>query len=509
MLTLSGPTSRLRPKAWLSLLIAAIVALAAHTYVVPSADAGTKYTSKKSTQSARKTARKRARLSRKRKARRSKARRSRARRASKRRAAKSNPRYAAYVIDAKTGKVLFARNADKARYPASLTKMMTLYILFEELEAGRLKGSDRVVMTKAGARRPPSKLGLRVGQSLSVDQAVMSLITKSANDVATAVGDKLSGSEAQFAHRMTRTARRLGMSRTSFRNASGLTAQGQLTTAADMARLGLALREHFPRRFKLFTSRSMRFGRRRLPNHNRLLGRVRGVDGIKTGYTRASGFNLVTSAGAGGRRIVAVVMGGRSGASRNAHMTSLVRRYLPKASRGKGRFLIAGKRKPAGTSEAKLRASLTGAQLPSAAPLPSFARRSPPASTASSRVVDVTPVPAPARPVAARIEATTDADAKSVDPTVTGTTRTRATPSGWHVQVAATDSRKQARAVLRDVRRNHGRLLLGTVDHVPTVRRGGTTFWRARFAGFHSKGAARRACASLRKRRVSCLALPG
>ncbi|MEL6967966.1 MAG: D-alanyl-D-alanine carboxypeptidase family protein, partial [Pseudomonadota bacterium] len=237
-------------------------------------------------------------------------------RASASKAIASNPRYAAFVMDAKTGKTLYARNADKQRYPASLTKMMTVYLIFEDLKSGRFKKSDRVVMTRAGARRPPSKIGLRVGRSITMNQAILSLVTKSANDVATAVAQKLSGSEAAFARRMTRKARQLGMRNTTFKNASGLTQRGQTTTARDMARLGIALREHFPRQYRYFRTRLFKLGRARYGNHNRLLGRVRGVDGIKTGYTRASGFNLVSSVRTGGRSIVAVVMGGRTGGRR-------------------------------------------------------------------------------------------------------------------------------------------------------------------------------------------------
>ena len=255
--------------------------------------------------------------------------------------ARGNPKYAAYVIDAKTGKVLHSSSGHAKRYPASLTKMMTLYLIFEDLKAGRIKKSSRLVMTRAGAARPPSKLGLKPGQSISMEQVIYSLVTKSANDVATAIGDKLAGSEKRFAKRMTRKARQLGMKNTTFKNASGLTERGQLTTAADMAKLGLALREHFPVRYRYFQTRVFKLGKRRYKNHNKLLGRVRGVDGIKTGYTSASGFNLVSSVSSRNRRIVAVVMGGRSGGSRNAQMILLINRYLPKASRGGAKRLIA------------------------------------------------------------------------------------------------------------------------------------------------------------------------
>lgn len=250
-------------------------------------------------------------------------------------AAVANPKYAGIVVDAKTGKTLYASSADAYRYPASLTKIMTLYVVFEELEAGRLSLNSRLKVSKYAAGRPPSKLGLKAGKTIRVKDAILALVTKSANDVATVVAENISGSEKQFAERMTRTARSLGMKKTTFRNPHGLPNSGQRTSARDMATLGRAIQEHYPQYYGYFKTRSYKYGGRTYGNHNKLLGRVKGVDGIKTGYIRASGFNLVTSVNRNGRQIVAVVMGGRSGASRNAQMTKLINRYLSKASRGK------------------------------------------------------------------------------------------------------------------------------------------------------------------------------
>ena len=249
--------------------------------------------------------------------------------------AMANPKYAGIVVDAKTGKTLYASSADAYRYPASLTKIMTLYVVFEELEAGRLSLNSRLTVSKYAAGRPPSKLGLRAGKTIKVKDAILALVTKSANDVATVVAENIGGSEKKFAERMTRTARQLGMNKTTFRNPHGLPNSGQRTTARDMARLGIAIQERFPQYYGYFKTRSYKYGKRTYGNHNKLLGRVKGVDGIKTGYIRASGFNLVTSVNTGGRQIVAVVMGGKTGASRNAQMTKLIGRYLKKASRGK------------------------------------------------------------------------------------------------------------------------------------------------------------------------------
>lgn len=256
----------------------------------------------------------------------------------------ANAKYAGIVVDAKTGKTLYASSADAYRYPASLTKIMTLYLVFEELEAGRLKLDSRLKVSKYAAGRPPSKIGVRAGRTIRVKDAILSLVTKSANDVATVVAENISGSEKKFAERMTRTARQLGMKKTTFRNPHGLPNSGQRTTARDMATLGRAIQERFPKYYGYFKTRSYKYGSKTYGNHNKLLGRVKGVDGIKTGYIRASGFNLVTSVNRDGRHIVAVVMGGRTGASRNAHMTDLIGRYLRKASRGKKTAPVIAKR---------------------------------------------------------------------------------------------------------------------------------------------------------------------
>ena len=232
-----------------------------------------------------------------------------------------------------------------ARYPASLTKMMTLYLVFERLASGKIKKSTQVPFSAHAAAQPPTKLGVKVGKSVSVETIIYSLVTKSANNSAAAIAEYLGGSENGFARMMTAKAKKLGMTGTLFQNASGLPDPDQHSTARDLAVLGLALREHFPQYYGYFSTRSFTYGRQRMANHNRLLGRVKGIDGIKTGYTRASGFNLVTSVGDGKRRIVAVVMGGQTGRARDNHMADLIKKYLPKASGRDGGDLIA-KSKP-------------------------------------------------------------------------------------------------------------------------------------------------------------------
>ncbi|MBZ0230256.1 MAG: D-alanyl-D-alanine carboxypeptidase, partial [Bauldia sp.] len=189
---------------------------------------------------------------------------------------------AAIVVDAKSGKVLYSSNADARCYPASLTKMMTLYMLFEALDSGKVTLSSRITISKHAAAQPPSKLGLKPGQTIAVKDAILALVTRSANDIAAAIGERLGGTESGFASKMTAKARAIGMKSTTFRNASGLPDPAQITTARDMALLGRALQDRFPKYFAYFKTPSFTYGGRKIGNHNRLLGRVAGVDGIKT-----------------------------------------------------------------------------------------------------------------------------------------------------------------------------------------------------------------------------------
>jgi len=237
------------------------------------------------------------------------------------------------VIDAASGRTLRAEDADESRYPASLTKMMTLYLLFEAIDAGRVSYTTRLRVSRHAAGQAPSRLGLRPGQTLLVRDAIFALATKSANDAAVVVAEGLAGSEPAFARRMTAKARALGMRRTTFYNASGLPDGRQRTTARDMATLGRALVRDHPRSYRVFATRSFRWGKAHNPNHNRLLGVYRGMDGIKTGYTDAAGFNLVASAVRDGRRLIAVVMKAPTSARRNALMVRLLDQGFADAAR--------------------------------------------------------------------------------------------------------------------------------------------------------------------------------
>lgn len=234
------------------------------------------------------------------------------------------PRYAAIVIDATNGQVLYERRADLERHPASITKVMTLYLAFDEIAAGRLKLTDRVEITPWAARQPASKLGLRAGESLSVDEAVRIIAVKSANDIAVALAERIAGSERAFVERMNRRALGLGMAHTHFANASGLPSPTHWTTARDLATLSRALLTLHGDRYAYFAQASVDYGGRPMANHNRLLGRVPGVDGIKTGYTVASGFTLAASAAREGRRLIAIVLGSTTRPGRDANVTALL-----------------------------------------------------------------------------------------------------------------------------------------------------------------------------------------
>lgn len=236
--------------------------------------------------------------------------------------------HAAIVIDAASGSVLHEEQADALRYPASLTKMMTLYLLFDAVSEGRVSLDTPLSVSARAAGQPPAKIGLRQGGTITVSQAIQALAVKSANDVAVTVAENLGGSEAAFARTMTSKARALGMRRTHFVNASGLPDPRQVTTARDMAILSRALKSRHANRARAFTARSFSYNGRTFEATNNLLGRVAGVDGIKTGYIRLSGYNLAASARRGGRQVIAVVFGGESEGARDREVTALLEQYL-------------------------------------------------------------------------------------------------------------------------------------------------------------------------------------
>jgi D-alanyl-D-alanine carboxypeptidase len=243
-----------------------------------------------------------------------------------------SPAFSSIIVDGNSGAVLSANNPDASRHPASLTKIMTLYLLFERLDAGKMKLDTEMSVSEHASEQAPTKLGLRPGQTIAVEDAIKGLVTRSANDAAVVIAEAIAGDEDDFAKLMTHKARALGMSRTVYRNASGLPNDEQVTTARDQATLGRAIQDRFPRYYRYFSTMAFNYHGHSISNHNHLLGNVEGVDGIKTGYTRASGFNLVTSMRRGNRHLVGVVLGGRSGSSRDAIMRNLLAENLEKAS---------------------------------------------------------------------------------------------------------------------------------------------------------------------------------
>lgn len=411
--------------------------------------------------------------------------------------ASANSKYAGIVMDAKTGKVLYEDSADAPRYPASLTKMMTLYLVFEALENGSISKNSRVTFSRNAAAEPPTKLGVPAGKSITVEQAIYALVTKSANDTSTAVAEFLGGSESKFAAMMTAKARQLGMNSTTFKNAHGLPNSAQRTTARDMARLGIALREHYPQYYDYFSTRSFSFGGRRYGNHNNLLGRVNGVDGIKTGYIRASGFNLVSSVNTGGRNIVAVVMGGRTARSRDAHMIDLIKRTLHKASTGPDRMLVA-KGAPSRTVVASL--------LPRKAPVPTD-RPDLPVVTAYAEEPETSSARnALANAVAVKEDEPVGSQAapsEAIDPVQTASTGI----SGWVIQVGSMPNQEQAVLRLEETNRSAPTLLADATPFTEVFEMDGRTYHRARFGGFSGKDDAWSACQALEQKDVACYAV--
>ncbi len=286
--------------------------------------------------------------------------------------------FAAIAVDARSGKVLFARNADSPRIPASVTKVMTLYLLFHEIRTGRLSLSSRIRISRHAASMQPSKLWLKPGQTLTVDQAIRALVTKSANDVAVAVAEAIAGTERAFARRMTTTARAMGMTRTTFRNASGLPYPPNVTTARDLATLSLRIQRDFPRLYKrYFALKYFTFRGRRHRNHNHLLWRVRGMDGLKTGYTRAAGYNLAATVHRNGKRVVAVVLGAPSARMRNAYMARLLERTIRRRDLLHGTRIAAVAGVPPGLSPARVAALNRRANVRKRISLQGSSRRTP------------------------------------------------------------------------------------------------------------------------------------
>ncbi len=451
------------------------------------------------------------------------------------------PPYASIVVDDNSGKVLEQTSADSPRHPASLTKIMTLYLLFERLEAGKIKLSTDLPVSEHASVQAPSKLGLRPGDTITVENAIRAIVTKSANDVAVVVAEALGGSEAEFGKMMTRKARTLGMMHTTYVNASGLPNDEQITTARDQVTLGRAIQERFPKYYAYFQTRSFVFHGHAIRNHNKLLGSVEGVDGIKTGYTNASGFNLVTSVRRDGRHIVAAVFGGRTANWRDARMRDLISKYIRVAAKErtepKADAIAQIKSEPADNKTATLQTAAVVATSPLPAPgstdpirpnavktvrvkattmrplgtagVDSNGQLMPPATSAMVTTVSTIKVdaPSPHKPAlldtlpAAALAAQNKATADDQVPDMPALRR-----GGYLIQVGAFDDEAEARSRLADARSKARDVLDKADPFTERVDKGDKTLYRARFAGL-DKEHAEAACKSLRRGEIPCMML--
>ena len=470
-----------------------------------------------------------------------------------------DPPYASIVVDANSGKVMAAVNADSPRHPASLTKIMTLYLLFERLEAGKIKLSTEMPVSEHAAAQAPSKLGLKPGENIEVGTAIHAIVTKSANDVAVIVAEMLGGTETNFAKLMTAKARVLGMAHTTYVNASGLPDDRQVTTARDQAILGRAIQDRFPKYFHYFSTREFVFHGKRMRNHNHLLGRVKGVDGIKTGYIHESGFNIVTSVHRGSRHIVAVVFGGRSASARDARVTSLIanninvaatKRTAPPVVEGWITALAHAEiptppaKPPVGQAKPVIEQKVaTVPPLPPVAPPPGSTDPIKPIPVKTIMVqpgvmhtASLTPLPSasrklrPAPATANPASITTIATVKSEPPNLTtkpaptavakkvatapikvpakaATQELAAKPRGpWIIQVGAFDIEKDAKERLTIAKDKAEAQLRAANPFTEPVAKGAKTLYRARFAGLE-KSQAEIACKYLKRSDIPCMML--
>jgi len=404
-------------------------------------------------------------------------------------AAKKKPRTpsiaAAIVVDMNSGTILHEQAADAPRHPASLTKMMTLYVLFGYLKAGKLTPSSDLTVTAHAASQAPTKLGLKPGATIKVNDAVKALATQSANDAAATIAENVSGSEEAFAKLMTDTARRIGMRNTLFRNASGLPNDEQITTARDMAILSAHLIHDYPDYYAVFGTQYFTFKGRKYRNHNKLLLNYKGTDGIKTGYTRASGYNLAASVHRGDKHLIAVVLGGKTGSQRDTAMRALLDKN----------FAAASSTKP---TAAQLVASLV---TPTALP---------PVKKPAYALASATPAPAARTQAAASAEGDISepalplrASLTSSEPSPKSSAKRIQYSGAYHVQVGAYMTQDEAENRLGMVQQRAMDLLDGHLPFTASFMKDDKEWYRARFAGF-SKSDAQAACAALKKMSLDC-----
>ena len=440
--------------------------------------------------------------------------------------AQARGKFAAITVDARTGAILFSDDANGLRHPASLTKMMTLYILFQDLKAGRVRLSSSFRVSARAAAMAPSKLGLKPGSTITVEQAIKALVIKSANDVAATVGENLGrGSEAAFALRMTRVARGLGMSRTTFKNASGLPHPAQVTTARDMATLGLRLMRDFPQYYPYFRAQSFVFKGRIIRSHNRLVGRFPGTDGIKTGYVNASGYNLVTSTRRENKRLVGVVLGAGTSGKRNAFMMAMLTRAFAKAQSGQTVAALAGS--PRGAINPLAKKSKVALQMETPVSLeekPTVAESDQLAAAAEAAAVtesdddeatDSAPsvieaglVPAEKFTKKKRGEklpfSVKTITATSVDPVAE--IKVASLPVGYSVQISSFANKGAAQAALGKIKLAAPIETDGKQAFTVAVRKNGKLFYRVVIVGF-SEATAKKSCSKLSKIGKTCAVL--
>jgi D-alanyl-D-alanine carboxypeptidase len=428
----------------------------------------------------------------------------------------ASAKYASIVIDGHSGQVLHAANADTRNYPASLTKMMTLFMAFEALDEGRLKKNQKLKVSRRAAGQSPSKLGLRKGRTITVEQAIRALVIRSANDVAVVVAEALGGTEAKFARMMTARAKRLGMTRTTFANASGLPNRKQLSTARDMGRLAQALYFTFPHYYHYFALSKFRYGGRTYRTHNNLVKHYRGSDGLKTGYTRASGYNLVTSVERNGRRLIGVVFGGRTARSRDAHMVSLLDKAWPKVRSAK---VITPQMKPApvlvidgsGSKERRVAVSNPAPVAP-VAPPPVAATTNiafagpPPPAVPKLRPRDLLPTQIVPRSKPGTKPSVAIAAAEPAPKPATRQSEPRRINGQWAIQVGAYYDRASAAEAVDKATQKMPSLGEAAEEAIVLLKGRKRPIYRARLVGF-SEREARAACRALKKKRVACLAI--
>ena len=448
-------------------------------------------------------------------------------------------RHAVLVVDANTGRVIYQRSADEPRFPASLAKLMTLYLLFEQLEQGRLSLTTRIRFSANAAGQPPSNLEMEEGAEIAVIDAIKVLIVKSANDVAVAVAEHIGGSEEGFAGLMTRKARELGMTATVFHNASGLPNAEQVTTARDMITLALRLHDQFPKYYPLFATRTFSWGSETFRNHNTLLFRYDGLEGMKTGYIRASGFNLVASARRGKKHLVAAYFGGKTAALRNAavrtHLDAAFANASERRTRPAGPLPAAPAKAPPAAEPAKMApppepkappAPVAAVPPPQPAVRPSLAavpgvelmRVRPVLAAGTSPVSEETQPPAniedllkrPAPPAPAA--APPESQAREVASAPAAKAVAVAEPAGpaaglFHVQVGAYETQNEAERQLATVRQRAGSVLGARAPHLAQIKRGEKVFFRARYVGFDARSAADTACKELKRLEIDCLVM--